>query len=74
MFRDAESVMQDALQLPPEDRLRLADRIYESVPEDDVARAWLDEVERRDAEWDAGTAEGVELDEVLREARAKLRK
>ncbi len=74
MFRDVDRVIEEAMLLPPEDRLRVADRLYGSVPEDDVARAWIAEAERRDAEWDAGTAEGVELDEVLREARARLNK
>ena len=74
MFRETDSVIVEALGLPPEDRLRLADRLYGSVPEDEIMEAWLDEVERRDAEWDAGTAEGVELDVVLREARARLKK
>ena len=74
MFKDVNHIIEEALELEPQDRLRVVDRLLGSVPEDDIARAWLDEVERRDAEWDAGTAEGVELDVVLREARARLKK
>jgi putative addiction module component (TIGR02574 family) len=72
MFRETDSVLLEALALPPEDRLRLADRLIESVPEDEVMQAWLDEVERRQAEWDAGLVQGFDLEDVLKEARARI--
>ncbi len=74
MFKDVNHVIEEALELEPQDRLKVVDRLLESVPEDDVARAWIEEVERRKAEWDAGLVEGIDGDEVLREARARLQK
>ena len=74
MFREVDRVIEEAMHLTPEERIEVADRLYESVPEDEIAKAWLEEVKRRDAEWDAGIAEGFELDVVLREARARIRK
>ena len=65
MFRETDSVIVEALGLPPEDRLRLADRLYGSVPEDEIMEAWLDEVERRQAEWDAGLVQGFDLEDAL---------
>ena len=75
MDRDVNRVIEEALELPPEDRRRVADRIYESIPEeDDVMQAWLDEAERRQAEWDAGLVEGVDIVDVLKKARARISK
>ena len=65
MFREAESIIQEGLQLPAEERLRIAERLYESVPEDEITRAWLDLAERRKAAWDAGSVEGIDGDEVI---------
>jgi putative addiction module component (TIGR02574 family) len=74
MFRETDSVVIEALALPPEDRLRLADRLIESVPEDEIMDAWLDEAERRQVEWDAGLVQGFDLEDVLKEARARIAK
>jgi putative addiction module component (TIGR02574 family) len=74
MDRDVNRVIEEALELPPEDRLRVAERIYESIPEDEVMTAWLDEVERREAEWEKGNTQGFDADDVIREARAGLKK
>jgi hypothetical protein len=72
MFRDVNHVIEEALELEPQHRLRVVDRLLGSVPEDDVARAWMDEVERRQAEFDAGLVQGVDLQDVLKEARARI--
>ncbi|HET6401850.1 MAG TPA: addiction module protein [Candidatus Kapabacteria bacterium] len=74
MDRDVNRVIEEALELPPEDRLRVAERIYESMPEDEITTAWLDEAERRQAEWDAGLVEGVNIEDVLKKARARISK
>ena len=73
MFRDVDHVIEEALELAPEDRLRVAERMYQSVPQDDVTRAWLDEVERRKAAWDAGLVIGIDGDEVIRGLRDRAR-
>jgi putative addiction module component (TIGR02574 family) len=49
-----------AVQLPIEERMRLIDELWESIPEDDcppLSPEWIAEIERRSAEIDAGTAE-----------------
>jgi putative addiction module component (TIGR02574 family) len=72
MFRDAESLIQEGLQLPPVDRLRVADRLYESVPEDDDAtnrQAWLAEAKRRLDEYRRG--EGTTVDPAVTFAKTK---
>ena len=74
MFKDVDRVIEEALELPPEDRLRLADRMYESVPKDEVVQAWLDEAERRAADMDTGVVQGIDLEDVLKEARERMRK
>jgi putative addiction module component (TIGR02574 family) len=74
MFKDVNHVIEEAMHLPPEDRLRVADQLYGSVPEDDIAQAWIEEVERRQAEFDAGLVQGVDLEDVLKEARDRIAK
>ncbi|HEY3873903.1 MAG TPA: addiction module protein [Candidatus Kapabacteria bacterium] len=74
MFRDTESLLHDALQLPDEDRLRVAERLFESVPEQEIAKAWLDEIELRKAAWDNGTVTGIDGAEVIRGLRDRARK
>ncbi len=74
MFRETDRVIEEALELPPADRLRVAERLLESVPEDEIMEAWLDEAERRQAEWDAGLVQGFDLEDVLKEARARISK
>jgi putative addiction module component (TIGR02574 family) len=39
----------------------------------DLEREWLEEVERRVAEYDSGEVEGVPMEETLRKLRAMLR-
>jgi putative addiction module component (TIGR02574 family) len=73
MDRDINRVIEEVLELPPEDRLRVAERIYESIPEDEIMNAWLDEAERRKAAWDAGLVTGIDGDEVIRELRERAR-
>jgi putative addiction module component (TIGR02574 family) len=73
MFREAESLVQEGLQLPPDERLCVAERLFESIPEEEIASAWLDEVERRKAAWDAGLVNGIDGDEVIRGLRERAR-
>jgi putative addiction module component (TIGR02574 family) len=71
MFREVEHIIQEGLQLPPDERLIIAERLYESVPEEEISRAWLDEAERRKAAWDAGLVEGIDGNEVVRGLRER---
>jgi hypothetical protein len=56
MFKEVDPVIEEALHLAPDDRIRVADKLYGSVPDDDVKRAWLDEAKQRIDEYRRGEA------------------
>lgn len=65
-----------ALALEPEDRARLAETLLASLRGDvdpDIEAAWDEEIRRRVAEIDAGTAEMVSGEEAFARARRALR-
>ena len=69
----------EALELSSRERAQLAHRLIVSLDEDpsddpaEVERAWEDEIRRRVAEIDAGTAELTPAEEVFAELRARRR-
>ena len=65
-----------ALRLSPEERAELASELLLSLDdlnEAEVERLWIEEAERRDAQIDAGTAKLIPGDEVIAEARSRLK-
>lgn len=80
MSKPIDRVEAEALRLPVVDRARLAHRLLESLNDDvvedqaEVERAWQAEIERRIAEFEKGGVTTISSSEVLREARARLRK
>jgi len=70
-----ESVEAAAMELPESDRIHLAHRLARSVAHmtPEIETAWLDEVERRLVEVDAGTGELAVGDDVIRELRRTTR-
>ena len=65
----------EALRLNPSDRARLAERLLdslESLSEEENARLWADEAERRDRAWDTNGEAGRAASEVFRDVRARL--
>jgi putative addiction module component (TIGR02574 family) len=70
---DAEEVESAALQLPQEARARLAARLIESLEEEDdeVERAWAEEIARRVREIDAGEVELIPGEQAMAELRAR---
>jgi len=65
----------EVLELPPRSRLRLAERIIESI--DDYAdpklqAEWEDEIERRVKEIESGAEIGIAAQQVMKEARRAL--
>jgi len=63
-----------ALELPPEERVKLADRLIASVFQDnDIEEAWASEVERRIAEIEAGRAQLVPAADAIARARAAIK-
>jgi putative addiction module component (TIGR02574 family) len=72
---DFTSVLSAAQQLPEQDRLRLIDALWNTLPPEtdaSLADEWGREIERRVAELDAGTAETVSWSQIRDEALARL--
>jgi hypothetical protein len=72
---DVDTLKRAALGLPPDDRVRLASELLESLdglPEQDANRLWLEEATRRAAQIDSGEVQLVNGDEVDRRARTLL--
>jgi len=71
-----EKVSAKAMALPAESRAELAEILIQSLDEkecEEVKSAWLAEIRRRDQEIRAGASVTKPADQVLREAREKLR-
>jgi putative addiction module component (TIGR02574 family) len=69
-----EQVWLEASKLSVEERLRLADDLYESVPGDELYEdpAFLAEMKRRVAEIEAGDVSGSSPEEVVARVKAAL--
>jgi hypothetical protein len=66
----------EAMKLDPKARARLAGRLLESLEnlsEEENNRLWAEEAGRRDSDLDADRDGGGAADEVLRDARGRLR-
>lgn len=66
----------EALKLAPRDRARLAERLLQSLEDlsdEENARLWAEEAQRRDQAWEATPGIGRPAADVFREARARLR-
>ena len=73
---DPQTVEQEALSLPQEDRARLAQKLLlslDTLSEEESKQAWLVEADRRARELDSGDAQPISADEVRRKARSLLR-
>ena len=76
MATDLEKLKDELLELPMEFRASLAQALIVSLDEeydDDVERLWLEEIKRRDIEIRSGRASLKPADQVLQEARERLR-
>ena len=72
----ATTLEKEAMKLPPTKRLRLAEKLMESVDDfatPEIAKAWQAELAQRVEEMDNGTDPGVPAEEVHAEARRRLR-
>ena len=73
MPRPIEALAEEVLQLAPEVRARLLDRIVASLDTDRARdRAWDALAASRDAELDSGQVQSVPLAEALARLRAEL--
>lgn len=71
-----EQLAAAALSLDPESRARLAEKLLDSLYDEEdrrLERIWGAEAERRDADWNGDPDAGRPAIEVLRDARSKLR-
>ncbi len=65
----------DALKLDPSARARLEERLLESLEtlsEEENARLWAEEAERRDRAWDPTASQGRPASDVFGDARGRL--
>ncbi|HET6566769.1 MAG TPA: addiction module protein [Rhodothermales bacterium] len=63
----------EVLKLPGHERARLAEVLIASLDEEDeIARAWAEEAERRYEELRSGAVEGIPAQEVFKRIRARL--
>lgn len=70
-------VTKQALALPVEERVVLAQRVWESVAHfasPEVEKAWTDEADRRWREIEEGKVQCLPADEVMKRARESLRR
>lgn len=74
MSRSYDEIVSEAMELPPQERADLADRLWISVDTPEaVAAAWDAEIARRIAQLDAAEIEPIPFEQVIAELRAKLR-
>ena len=65
----------EVLELPPRSRVRLAEKIIESIDDyadSDLEAAWDEEIERRVREIESGAQEGIPAAQVMKGARRAL--
>jgi putative addiction module component (TIGR02574 family) len=70
-----ETVLADATRLPIADRIQLIEDLWGTLPSDalpPMSDEWIVEIQRRSAEYDAGTAETVSWKEVKAEALRRV--
>lgn len=72
----SRTIEKQVLHLPVEDRAKLAQRLLESLDElseEEAAKLWLSEAERRAREIDEGKVKLIPAEELERRVRARLR-
>jgi putative addiction module component (TIGR02574 family) len=70
----ADQIIKAALELPEDERVRVADELMASLDPEEQRRideAWAVEIERRIDELDAGKVQGRPAADVMRELREK---
>ena len=76
MSSNSKKVLQDALELPIDDRAAIAAELLASIdgePHEDVEAAWAKEIERRARRAVAGESTGEDWRTVIAELRAEGR-
>jgi putative addiction module component (TIGR02574 family) len=79
MTMGVEQLEAEALALPRHDRIRLVERLIESLDTDEdedsaeVERAWEAEIRRRLEEFDIGAAQAIPFEDLLAQLRQRMR-
>ena len=76
MSLDENQIEAAALNLQPHSRAKLAEKLLKSLDvlsDAEIEALWLAEAERRNAELDNGEEQAVPAEDVLQDARARLR-
>lgn len=76
MSRNSQQLTDEAMALPPEERASLAEKLLESLDEEDQKRidaAWVAEAQRRIQALDSGQMGTVAADEAFRRLKERKR-
>lgn len=76
MSTELEKLREDLLALPEASRACLAHALIASLDdhvEENVEAVWAEEIRKRDSDLSAGRAKSKSIEEVMREARERLR-
>ena len=68
-----EQIIHEALKLSPEDRVRVAERLYDTVDFVEEDAEFAAELDRRCREIDDGTVELIPFDEAMRHIENRLK-
>lgn len=71
---DYESLLAGASELPVSVRIQLIEALWDTVPGDalpPLSDEWIEEIERRTAEFDAGKERAIPWEQVRSEARSR---
>ena len=75
MARAVADIEQEIRSLPDAEKERLLRALLEELdgaPDPDADQAWLEEIQRRSREFDAGLVEAIPAEKVFADLRAKL--
>lgn len=77
MARSSAQLLHEAMELPPEERAALADGLLNSLDTEvdvDAEQAWREEIERRMASLEQGTARTVSWEDVRAQLVKRLKR
>ncbi len=77
MARSLDSLAEEALHLPPDQRMTLAHRLLTSIEPDgsvEIEVAWEAEIGRRIRKYDSGESQAIPASEVFAELARRLQK
>jgi putative addiction module component (TIGR02574 family) len=72
---DFETLLSDASQLPLDVRVQLIEALWDTLPDDampPLSDEWLAEIQRRSAEYDAGTVQPIPWEQIRADAARRL--